>query len=99
MEKYFNPKNQKTEELFTSLNPVYSVSCHNEPVIGDKGAAVYLIVEAENEEQAKDKALLNHEFTKHIRMKDFNKKWLSVYKPSGLYVIGKVDFYEGDPRL
>lgn len=99
MKKYYNPKNKKIEPLFETLNPVFRVSCCHEPVIGDKGAAVYLIVEATDEEQAKDKAMLNPEFTKHIRTKDFNRKYLDAYKPSGLYVIGKVEYYEGDPRL
>jgi hypothetical protein len=97
--KVFNPITKKNQDLFDYLNPVFTVSCHHGHVIGDKGAAVYLIVEAKNEEDAMDKAMLNPEFTKHIRMKDFNKKYLSVHKPSGLYVIGKVDYYEGDPRL
>jgi hypothetical protein len=99
MKKYYNPLTKRNEDLFDTLNPVFTVSCHHEPVIGDKGAAVYLIVEAKDEEEAKNKALANNEFTKHIRMKDFDRRCLEVFKPSGLYVIGKVDYYEGDPRL
>jgi len=99
--KVYNPKTKKNQELFETetLCPVFSVSCHHTPVIGDKGAAVYINVEAKNEEEAKEKAMRNSEFTKHIRMKDFDKKYLQVHTPTGLYVIGRVDYYEGDPRL
>lgn len=98
--KVFNPSTKKNQDLFDSLNPVFTVSCSYPDIVnGDKGAAVYIIVEAEDEERAKDKAMLNSEFTKHLHMKRFERRYLSVYKPSGLYVIGKVDYYEGDPRL
>jgi len=46
-----------------------------------------------------DKAILNQEFTKHLDMDRFSRKCLSTYKPSGLYVIGKVEYFEGDERL
>ena len=107
MEKYFNPKSKKIEPLFETLCPVFTVCCRTpDIVIGDKGASVSLNVEVcgkivlEYIEEAKDKALLNPEFVKHIRMKNFDKdKHLVVYKPSGLYIIGRVEYNEGDPRL
>ena len=103
MEKYFNPKTKKSQDLFEldSLCPVFTVRCNTpDIVIGDKGSSVSLIVEACNEDEAMEKALLNKEFVSHIRMKGFIKeKYLNVYKPSGLYVIGRVEYNEGDPRL
>ena len=103
MEKYYNPKTKKNQDLFETetLCPVFRVCCRTPNiVIGDKGCAVYLNVEACNENEAKDKALLNKEFTKHLYLKDFNKdKHLEVYTPSGLYVIGRVEYHEGDERL
>ena len=56
-------------------------------------------VAASNEEEAIAKVMKTKEFTKHIRMKDFDKKYLSVYRPVGNYVIGKVEYFEGDKRL
>lgn len=101
--KVFNPQTKKNQDLFEieSLCPVFRVSCRVQDVVnGDKGCAVYLNVEACNEEEAKDKALLNKEFTKHLHMERFNKeRHLEVSTPTGLYVIGRVDYYDGDPRL
>jgi hypothetical protein len=101
--KVFNPKIKRNQDLFEieNLCPVFAVCCRTpDVVIGDKGAAVYLNVEACNEEEAIEKALLNKEFTTHLRMERFDKdKHLDVYTPSGLYVIGRVDYFEGDPRL
>ena len=34
-----------------------------------------------------------------VRMKDFDMKYLDVYKPTGNYIIGQVNYYEGDERL
>ena len=97
--KYFNPETKKNQDLFDTLNPVFKVICRSpNVVIGDRGGSVSLIVEAKNEEDAMTKAMLNPEFKKHIRILDFDKKYLSVYKPSGLYIIGKVDYFEGDER-
>jgi hypothetical protein len=101
MEKYYNPKSKKIEPIFESLNPVFKVCCRTPNiVVGDKGCAVYFIVEARDEEDAKDKVMLNNEFTKHLNMKNFKRNMhLDVYRPTGLYVIGQVDYHEGDPRL
>jgi hypothetical protein len=96
--KVFNPITKATQDMFDSLNPVFEVSCtYPDIVIGDKGASVRLIVEAEDEEKAKIKATLNTEFTKHLR--PGYERYLHISRPSGLYVIGKVDYNEGDPRL
>jgi hypothetical protein len=97
---YTNPETGKTQKLFDMLLPVFIVCCRNDNVVeGYKGCAVYITVQADNEEKAMLTALANPEFTKHIRMKDFTMKYLSAYKPSGNYVIGKVSYYEGDKRL
>jgi hypothetical protein len=100
VEKYYDPKTKKNQDLFETLNPVFAVSCKTpDIVIGDKGAEVNIIIEACNENEAIDKALLNQEFTEHIRMKDLKTKYLDVYKPSGFYVIGRVNYYGGDSKL
>lgn len=95
---YYNPKSGKTQKLFDNLKPVWTV-CYRNHEVGWKGEAVYITLEAHSNEHAKHEAMLNREFTKHIEMKYYNKKCLKAYKPSGNYVIGKVDYYEGDERL
>ena len=99
--KVFNAKTKKNQDLFETLIPVFTVCCTNDSLVnGDKGCAVYINVSAENEELAKDMALANEEFMSHIHKKEeFDKKYLSTFKPQGNYVIGKVNYYEGDPRL
>lgn len=96
--KYYNPKSENMEELFDKLNTVYTV-CYQNHEVGWKGEALYITLEAENQEQAKNIAMLNPEFTEHIDIKYFNRKCLSAFKPKGNYVIGKVEYYEGDERL
>jgi len=88
MNKYFNPNTRKTEELFTTLNPVYQVWYK-----GDKGDHVYIILEAKNEDDAKIKAMNNQEFTSHILGKYFDRKYLTAHKPNELYVIGEIKYY------
>jgi hypothetical protein len=97
MEEFYNPKTKKTEYLFETLNPVYEVKYENIDT-GDYGEAVYVVLEADNEEDAKDKAMENNEFAKHIVMKYYDRRYLDAYKPTGLYIIGKVRYFEGDPR-
>jgi hypothetical protein len=99
--KYYNPKTKKMQKLFDELVPVFTVGCTNNNVVsGDKGCAVYFTTEAQDEEHAKDKAMLNTHFMSHIRdVKNFDRKYLHVYKPVGNYVIGKVWYFEGDERL
>jgi hypothetical protein len=99
--KVFNPKTKKNQDLFETLIPTYMVACTTQNiVVGDKGAGVYLCVSAENEEQAKDLALKNEEFVSHLYDKEnTDKKHLKTFSPKGNYVIGRVDYYEGDPRL
>lgn len=99
--KVFNPKTKKNQDLFETLIPVFTVGCTNDNIVnGDKGCAVYINVSAENEELAKNLALANEEFMSHIHdQKNFDKKYLVAFKPTGSYVIGKVSYYEGDPRL
>jgi hypothetical protein len=96
---YFNPETKKNQDLFETLNPVFAIRCDDpNVVIGNRGASIKIIVEAKNEEQAIKKAMLDSNFTKYLRMSSFEKEFLEVYKPSGLYVIGKVDYFEGDER-
>ena len=99
--KVFNPKTKKNQDLFETLIPVFTVGCINDThVNGDKGCAVYINVSAEDEESAKNLALANDEFMSHIRKKEkLERKHLVTFKPTGNYVIGKVKYYEGDPRL
>jgi len=99
--KVFNEKTKKTQDLFEKLIPVFTVCCINDNMVnGYKGCAVYINVSAENEEEAKDLAMKNEEFMSHIH-KDmlFDKKYLNTFKPTGNYVIGRVKYFEGDPRL
>jgi len=99
---YHNPKTNKTEKFFdeNTLIPVWTVGVTNDNiVIGDKGCSVFLTVEAEDMEHAKDKAMLCDEFMQHIRIKDFDRKYLHVDKPKGNYVIGEVSYFEGNERL
>ena len=96
---YTNPKTGKTQKLFDTLESVYGVFCSETITIGDKGCSVNMNVAASNEEEAITKVMKTKEFTKHIRMKDFDRKYLSVYRPVGNYVIGKVSYFEGDERL
>ena len=95
--KVYNPKTKKAQDLFETLIPVFTVGYTG---INNKGCAVYINVSAKNEEVAKDIAIANKEFMKYIHnKKTFNKKYLHVFKPSGNYVIGSIEYYEGDPRL
>jgi len=96
--QFFNRNTGKMQKLFKTQNKVFSVRYVNHEV-GDKGEALYITLEAKNLEQAKDLALKNHAFTKYIQMKYYNRKYLSAYEPKGNYVIGKVEYFEGDPRL
>ena len=96
---YTNPETGKAQKLFDTLIPVYTIRCSDTITIGDKGCSVHINIAAKNEEEAITKAMKNKEFTKHIRMKDFEMKYLSVYKATGSYVIGKVEYHEGDERL
>jgi hypothetical protein len=98
MKKYYNPKTKKLEDLFKDLNPVYGVRYEN-PLFGDKGNSVSIILEADNEDEAKIKAMKIDDFTKHISEKDFDPKYLSVFIPEGLYVIGNTEYFDGDSKL
>ena len=99
--KVFNAKTKKNENLFETLIPTFTVCCTTPNIVnGDKGCGVYITVSAENEELAKDIAITNEEFMSHIYNKDeFDKKYLKTFKPTGNYVIGRVQYFEGDPRL
>lgn len=96
---YTNPKTGKAQKLFDTLESVYGVRCNDTITIGDKGCSVSMNVAASSEEEAINKVMKAKEFMKHIRIKDFDRKYLSVYKPVGNYVIGKVEYFEGDERL
>jgi len=98
---YYNTETRKKQTLFEVLIPVWTIACTNDNVVdGDKGCCVYITVEAEDIEHAKDKAMLNEEFMSHISdRKNFDRKYLRGHEPHGNYVIGKVLYFEGDPRL
>jgi len=94
---YFNSKTGETQKLFDVLIPNYTVCIQDENVLdGLKGCKVSITIEALNAEEAMDKVMKNKEFTKHIKMKDFDRKYLNVFNPTGNYVIGKVEYYKGD---
>jgi len=104
--KVYNTKTKKNQDLFETLIPVFTVGCTNYNIVnGYKGCAVYINVSAEDEETAKDLAVNNEEFMSHInrhykeKVKENKKKHLVVFKPTGSYVIGKVEYFEGDERL
>jgi hypothetical protein len=93
--KYHNPKTGKPQKLFETLIPVYDVKYAN-PVHGWEGETVNIIIDADNEQEAISKALKNQEFIGYIDMKHFNKNYITVHKPIGNYVIGKVNHFKGD---
>lgn len=98
--KVYNKKTKKTQDLFETLIPVFTVCCTNDNIVnGDKGCGVYINISADNEELAKELAMENEEFMSHIRKEEFDKKYLNTFKPTGNYVIGRVQYFEGDPRL
>jgi hypothetical protein len=95
---YTNPETGKTQRLFDVLTPVYTVRYIN-PTCGDKGEALYMTVAAETPEKAIKWAMSKKEFVNHITMKYYSEKYFEVYPATGNYVIGKILYYEGDPRL
>ncbi len=97
---YHNPKTGKPEKLFGTLIPVFTVCCTNDNLInGYKGCAIYYTIQAYNEQEAKEKALKNKEFTKHFSIDPIEERYLTVFKPTGNYKIGEVKYFEGDERL
>ena len=99
----FNKDTGETQRLFDekTLIKSYLVSVTNDNIVnGDKGCAVFIVVSAEDLDHAKDKAMLCEEFMKHISdRKTFERKHLQVSVAQGSYVIGKVQYFSGDPRL
>jgi hypothetical protein len=96
---YTDPKTGKTQKLFETLIPVFAVRCTEPAVNGYKGCSVTMFVSAANEKEATDRALKNKEFTSHIDIMYFDRKYITVYKPTGNYKIGEVIYFEGDERL
>ena len=90
----------KPEKLFDEdkLIPTWTVR-YKDPNVGNKGEAVYMTVSAKDEQQAKNEALACNEFSRHITPEFYDSRYLSAYPATGNYVIGKVDYFEGDPRL
>jgi len=68
----------------------------------DRGNALYYTTYASNEADAKRQAMANPKFTKYmefeIRTKSFRRRDLYAYITKNLQDIGKVQFFEGDPR-
>jgi len=96
---YTNSETGKTQKLFDILTPVFAIRCDEPAVKGYKGCSVIIFVDAPNEKSAIDIALKNKKFTNHIDIKNFDRKYLTVYKPTGNYKIGEVIYFEGDERL
>jgi len=96
MEKYFNPKTKRNQDLFEidSLCPVFEV-IYKTP----NESTVSIIVEAKDEEEAIDKSILNQEFIGHIDGTFDKENDLDVRTPTGLYVIGRVNYYDGGSKL
>lgn len=89
-------------EMFLNKRPHDAfVVCYANPLVGDKGNALYYTCRARNDKDAIRQAMLNTEFLGYINMQNYDKKYLTAYKPK-IYDkqdIGKVRYYEGDPRL
>jgi len=88
----------KLNTLFENLVPTWTIR-YEDPTRGNKGEAVYYTISANTEDEAKTLALANPEFTQHILPEHFEKRYLTAFEASGNYVIGKVEYFEGDPRL
>jgi hypothetical protein len=80
------------------LIPSWTVS-YKDPNAGNKGEAVYMTVSAGDEQQAKTAALSCSEFSQHITPEFYDARYLKAYPATGNYVIGKVQYFQGDPRL
>ena len=98
--KYFNKETKKTQKLFCEevLVPTWTVR-YEDPNTGNKGEALYMTVSAKSEDEAKTQALACSGFNQHILPQHFEKRYLTAYKARGNYVIGEVQYFEGDPRL
>ncbi len=85
---------------FIPASNVYTVR-YADPMRGNKGECVYITLYADSEEQAKDMAMENMEFVKHIYMKGYDRKYLTAFEPSEYKFseLRKVIYYEGDERL
>lgn len=88
------------EDLAGQKLSIFQVRYAN-PLVGDKGEALYYTCKAFNSDDAKRQAMNNNEFLDYIYLKHFNGKYLVAYKidDDREHLIGKVEFYTGDPRL
>ena len=96
----FNKDTGETQKLFCeeTLIPTWTVR-YEDPTRGNKGEALYMTVSAETEWKAKEQALACSGFTKHLTPEFWELKYLTAYKARGNYVIGEIQYFEGDPRL
>jgi len=89
-------------ELFMQPKPheVWDV-CYSNPLVGDKGEALYYTCLARNNKHAIQQAMRCSEFVDKIYMKHFDYKYFNAFKPKfpEKEEIGKVRYFEGDPRL
>lgn len=99
--RYVNPETGEVPKLFDKLIPVFTVACTNDIIVdGHKGCGVYFTVEAEDEFHAMDKAMLNTHFMAHMRdAKNFDRRYLDVFKPTRDVAINEVKYFNGDERL
>ena len=74
---------------------------YSNPLVGDKGEALYYTCKARNDKHAITQAMRCNEFMDKIYMKHFDFKYFDAYKPKHpkKEEIGKVEYFEGDPRL
>lgn len=88
------------EDLAGQKLSTYQVRYAN-PLVGDKGEALYYTCKAFSTEDAKHQAMCNGEFVGYIYMKHFDKKYLIAYKieDDKEHLMGKVQYFTGDPRL
>ena len=92
---YTNPETGKTQRLFDTLLPSYTVRYENP----NNGGVVYITVSAKDETEATNKAMHNKEFYSHVQIQFFKKEYFNVYKALGNYVIGKVICTDSEAKL
>ena len=96
----FNKDTGETQKLFCeeTLIPTWTVR-YEDPTRGNKGESVTMTVSANSEDDAKVQALGCRDFTQHILPEHYDSRYLTAFKARGNYVIGEIQYFEGDPRL
>jgi hypothetical protein len=75
--------------------------CYENSIVGYKGEALYYTCKALTDKDAINQAMRCEEFFSKIYMKHFDFKYFKAFKPQYPQKdeIGKVQYFEGDPRL